>query len=194
MRHRTRPVHVSSRGPEGTAGATSEVAPNELAKRVLVSRAGMKKISRPEPRARQSRRLLQRLQRRTQTIRAEACHQPLLASISLGLAAELLRVAVSPCPSGRPRPAIFVREPPSGLGCSPPSRRAPARLGPMPPVPCRRTPAVVHALFPWRPLPFPVRDRGFSARVRTRVPPFAPPPCRRAAMNSSSVCRLSTCG
>ena len=38
------------------------------------------------------------------------------------------------------------------------------------------------ALLAWRPLPFLVRDHGASARVRTRVPPSAPPPCRQAAM------------
>jgi hypothetical protein len=43
MRHRTRPVPVSSRGPEGTPGATSRVAPNELSKPILVSR-GVGKI------------------------------------------------------------------------------------------------------------------------------------------------------
>jgi hypothetical protein len=46
MRHRTRPVPVSVPRPQGgTAGATSKVAPNELAKPLLVSRGGAEKFS-----------------------------------------------------------------------------------------------------------------------------------------------------
>ena len=58
MRHRTRPVPVSSRGPRGTAGATSRVAPKKLSKPVLVSRGTAEKIyggiSLPRRRARRA--------------------------------------------------------------------------------------------------------------------------------------------
>jgi hypothetical protein len=45
MRHRTRPVpRLNPEAPDGTPEATSKVATNELAKPILVSRGGGKKI------------------------------------------------------------------------------------------------------------------------------------------------------
>ena len=133
MRHRTRPVPVSSRGPEGAAGATSGVALKKLAKPVFVSRGERKNF-------------------RTTGKPGEllcAGHSPAHTCpllVSPGPAGEPFRAAPSLAPSGILRPGISSRSFHLSRDSRRPFRMLP-RASSRPPAPCRRPAVGVPLLF-----------------------------------------------